>query len=84
MMRLLGLGVAVIALTLALVIPAQGQVAICNPDAYGGITWQFIGCTHENHLHSQWRNGRGTRLHTVDVYKYEAAVLRNYLSRAGD
>lgn len=58
---------------------AEAQVAICNPDAFGGITWRYVGCIHENHLHSQWRNGRGTPHHTVGVYRYEAALLRAWL-----
>jgi hypothetical protein len=54
-------------------------VAICNPDAYGGITWRWVDCNHDLHGHSQWRHGRGTAGHTVHAYRREARQIRNYL-----
>lgn len=58
---------------------ADGQVAVCNPDAYGGITWRFMRCAHELHLHHQWRGGSGTVGHTVEFFRHQAALLRAFL-----
>jgi hypothetical protein len=58
---------------------SDGQVAICNPDAYGGITWEWARCQHELHLHHQWRHGQGTPGHTHAFYVDEAAKMRRLL-----
>jgi hypothetical protein len=69
--------------TALFVTAASSQVAVCNPEVYG-LTAELIACTHQLHGHEQWRHGQGTRYHTWDVYRYEAAVLRNYLRRLAE
>ena len=54
-------------------------VSACNPEAFGGFNWRWVGCNHENHLHAQWRHGRGTRGHTVREYRREAREFRTWL-----
>lgn len=54
-------------------------VSACNPDAFGGFNWRWVGCNHENHLHAQWRDGRGTPGHTVRAYRREARAFRAWL-----
>ena len=54
-------------------------VSACNPDAFGGFNWRWVGCNHENHLHAQWRHGRGTPGHTVRAYRREAREFRAWL-----
>jgi hypothetical protein len=54
-------------------------VSACNPDAFGGFNWRWVGCNHENHLHAQWRHGRGTPGHTVRAYRREARAFRAWL-----
>ena len=54
-------------------------VSVCNPDAFGGFNWRWVGCNHENHLHAQWRHGRGTPGHTVRAYRREAREFRAWL-----
>ena len=54
-------------------------VSACNPEAFGGFNWRWVGCNHENHLHTQWRHGRGTPGHTVRVYRREAREFRAWL-----
>ena len=55
-------------------------VSACNPDAYGGFNWRWVGCNHENQLHAQWRHGRGTPGHTVRAYRREARHFRAWLA----
>jgi hypothetical protein len=59
---------------------AAGQVAVCNPDAYGGINWRWVECTHQLHGHEQWRGGTGTGGHTIGRYRDEAAAFRRFLA----
>ena len=54
-------------------------VSACNPEAFGGFNWRWVGCNHENHLHAQWRHGRGTPGHTVHAYRREAREFRAWL-----
>jgi hypothetical protein len=43
---------------------------------------RLMQCRHHAHGHHQYRDGAGTENHYWDVYRYEAAVLREYLYRA--
>lgn len=67
-----------IAICMSVLFAGVGTAQGADPTP-GRITAHDIAQMHERHGDSQWRHGRGTPGHTWAMYRYEAALLRNYL-----